>query len=54
MSCQDQDFVADTMTWLVYLSVSSATASLWDNIIEIPAPHEQHAATCFLAQFITK
>lgn len=54
MPCQEQEFVADTVTWLVYLSISSATASLRDNIIEIPVLHEQHAATCFLAQFITK
>lgn len=25
-----------------------------DNIIEIPAVHEQHAETCFLTKFITK
>ena len=54
MPCQEPEFVADTVTWLVYLSVSSAIASLRDNIIEIPALHEQRAATCFLAQFITK
>lgn len=54
MSYQEKEFVADTVTWLVYLSVSSAIASLRDNIMEIPALHEQHAATCFLAQFITK
>lgn len=54
MSCQEQEFVARTMTWLVYLSVSSATTSPGDNIIEIPAEYEQHAETCFLTQFITK
>lgn len=50
----EQKFVADTVTWLVYLSVSSASARLRDYIIEIPALHEQHAATCFLARFIPK
>lgn len=54
MPCQKEDFVADTVTWLVYLSVSSATASLRDKIIEIPTLHEQCAATCFLVHFITK
>lgn len=55
VSRQEQELVADTVTCLVYLSVSSATAKLRDNIIEIPAlPQEPHAAISFIAQITTK